>query len=125
MTAPPTTALDIADKIRAALTSADLAGFSELLSPDVTWGAPGDPNPTCRNRNQVMNWYRRGWEAGTRATVIEVSIHDSQLLVGMMVNREGEQAERWQVLEVGPDGVRDIRGYEDRASAAAACRVCN
>jgi ketosteroid isomerase-like protein len=117
----PATIDDIAANIEAALGAADLAGFGELLSPDVTWGAPGAKNPTCKSRDQVMSWYRRGWEEGTTARVLEVTVHGDRLLVGLMVRRDGEFNERWQVLLVGPDGVRDIRGYEDRATAEAAC----
>jgi hypothetical protein len=46
--------------------------------------------------------------------VIEVSVHGNAVLVGL---RSNDGADHWQVLRVGPDGVRDIRGYEDRASA--------
>ena len=74
MTDPPLNAEAIAGHVRAALEAGDLGSFGHLLSPDVTWGAPGDPKPTCRNREQVMAWYRRGWEDGTRARVVEVSV---------------------------------------------------
>ncbi|HEY3842432.1 MAG TPA: nuclear transport factor 2 family protein [Acidimicrobiales bacterium] len=113
------TAESIAGLVRAALASDDLAGFSELLDPAVQWGAPDDPTPTCRNREQVMTWYQRGWQAGTRARVTEVSVHGDKILVGLMVTREGDYGERWQILTVGPGGVTDIRGFEDRASAAS------
>jgi hypothetical protein len=114
-----TTAESIAGQVRAALGSADLAGFSDLLDPDVQWGAPDDPRPTCRNRQQVMTWYQRGWQTGTRARVTEVSVHGDKILVGLMVKRDGDYGERWQILTVGPGGVTDIRGFEDRASAAS------
>ncbi len=113
------TAESIAGQVRAALASADLAGFSGLLDPGVQWGAPDDSKPTCRNREQVMAWYQRGWQDGTRARVTEVSVHDDKILVGLTVKRDGDYGERWQILTVGPGGVTDIRGFEDRESAAS------
>jgi ketosteroid isomerase-like protein len=118
MTAGTPSAALLADRVRDALESGDLAEYAELLSPDVTWGAPGDPNPTCRNRNQVLTWYQRGQDAGTTARVTEVSAVDDKLLVGLMVRRGGDYGERWQILTVGPQGISDIRGFEDRRSAA-------
>jgi hypothetical protein len=115
----PHTAQGIAEHVRAALESEDLAHFSELLDPDVRWGAPGDATPSCQNRDQVLAWYRRGQEAGTTARVTELLVLDDKILVGLMVLRQGEYAERWQILTIGPGGVTDIRGFEDRRSAAS------
>jgi SnoaL-like domain len=111
----PLTAASIADRLHRALDAADLDETAALLSPDVQWGAPGDPTPPCRNRNQVLRWYAKGRARGRRATVTEVEVHGNALLVGVTLEG-GEQ--RWQVMRVGPQGVNDIRGYEDRSSAA-------
>jgi hypothetical protein len=110
------TAASIAERVRAALDSADLDEMATLLSPDVHWGAPGDPTPPCRNRSQVLRWFQNGRDAGRRASVAEVTVHGNALLVGMQLDDGGQ---RWQVMRVGPTGVNDIRGYEDRPSAAA------
>ncbi|HEX3334539.1 MAG TPA: nuclear transport factor 2 family protein [Acidimicrobiales bacterium] len=112
----PMTAAGIADRVRSALDSADLDEFADLLSPDVHWGAPGDANPPCQNRKQVLAWYTKGRDQGRRATVDMVEVHGNALLVGL--HQDGEQ-QRWQVLRVGPDGVNDIRGYERREDALA------
>ena len=48
---------ELLDPLRTALEAQDLNAFTELLCPDVTWGAPGDPNPPCRNSRQVVQWY--------------------------------------------------------------------
>ena len=79
----PITPAAVAGRIRDALDAADLAAFSDLLSPDVHWGAPGDPNPTCRNRDQVLKWYEKGRASGRRGTVTEVSVHGNAVLVGL------------------------------------------
>jgi ketosteroid isomerase-like protein len=110
------TAAGIAERVRAALDNEDLDEFAALLSPDVHWGAPGDANPPCQNRDQVLKWYRKGRERRRRATVDLVEVHGNALLVGM---HQGDGEERWQVLRVGPDGVNDIRGYECREDAVA------
>ncbi len=111
----PLTAASIAGRVRRALDAADLDEFAALLSPDVQWGAPGDPTPPCRNRNHVLRWYAKGRAKGRRATVTEVEVQGNALLVGVTLE-DGE--ERWQVMRVGPQSVNDIRGYEDRSSAA-------
>jgi hypothetical protein len=120
----PWTAARIAEPVRAALEAADLAAFGQLLSPDVQWGPPGSKNPPCKNREQVLTWYSRGRSAGARAQVIELTVEGDRLLVGLAVARDPEHpgvaSERWQVLTVGPQGVRDIRGYEERHQASAA-----
>jgi len=110
------TAAGIADRVRVALGNADLEEFAALLSPDVHWGAPGDANPPCQNRAQVLAWYKKGRDRGRRARVDHVEVHGNALLVGL---REVDGAQRWQVLRVGPDGVNDIRGYERREEAVA------
>jgi hypothetical protein len=115
--AKPVTVEEVAAHVKEALESNDLERFAELLSPDVHWGAPGDATPPCQNRQQVLKWYAKGREAGRRvATVTHVEVRGNAVLVGMRLEG-GEQS--WQVLRVGPDGVNDIRGFEDRDQAAA------
>ena len=114
---PPLTAASIAERVRRALETADLDEFAALLSPDVQWGSPGDPTPPCRNRSQVLRWYAKGRAEGRRAGVSAVEVHGDALVVHLRLDDGGE---RWQVMRVGPDGVEDIRGYEDRRSATGA-----
>jgi ketosteroid isomerase-like protein len=112
--------------IRAAWESADLDAVTALLAPDVTWGAPGDPIPTCQNREQVLSWYERSFSRGVRGSVVDVAWVGERVVVGLLVtgteNAEayGGQVERWQVLAIRDGLIRDIRGYEDRASAVDA-----
>jgi hypothetical protein len=115
--AKPMTAKEVAAHVKEVLESNDLERFAELLSPDVHWGAPGDASPPCQNRKQVLTWYSKGREAGRRvATVTHVEVRGSAVLVGMRLEG-GEQ--QWQVLRVGPDGVNDIRGFEEQDRAAS------
>jgi len=115
--AQPLTAATIADRVRRALETADLDEFAALLRPDVQWGPPGDPTPPCRNRSQVLRWYAKGQAEGRRASVVDVEVYGDALVVHVRLEGGGV---RWQVMRVGPNGVDDIRGYEDRESATAA-----
>ena|SRR5258708_7370900 len=114
----------VAERVRVALESGDLDAISELLDPNVRWGAPGDDAPSCQNRRQVLAWYRRGREAGVRARVTELTVYGNKILVGLKVSgnrtagREGGVADRWQVLTVSEGRIVDIRGFEERDEAA-------
>jgi ketosteroid isomerase-like protein len=114
---------EMASHVRAALAAEDLTAFSELLDPDVTWGAPGARNPSCKNRTQVLTWYQRGREAGVRGSVIDVEVIGDRLLVSMSVRNtenareRGGAALRYQVLTVRNGRIVDIVGFDDKAEA--------
>jgi len=117
---------EVARQVSVALEAADLAAFSDLLDPDVTWGAPGDPSPPCQNREQVLAWYQRGRKSGVRAQVSEVVVLGDRILVGLVLvgndaaRERGGLALRWQVLTVRDGRVVDIRGFEKRSDAVEA-----
>jgi ketosteroid isomerase-like protein len=122
----PTSVMDdLARQVRAALEAADPSSFRALLDPDVTWGAPGARQPSCRNRDQVLAWYERGRQAGTRAQVADVSVLGDRLLVALTVRGSpsaedrGGAAQRWQVLTVRHGRIVDIVGFDDRMDATA------
>ena len=123
MAADPVRMAEIADQIHVALESADLLAYRDLLDPNVTWGAPDDSNPGCRNRDEVLAWYRRGRADGVRATVTEADAHGDKILVGLRVVDErspgepGNPTERWQILTISKGLISDIRGFEDRSQA--------
>jgi len=120
----------VARQVRAALQAADLSAFSDLLDPEVRWGAPGDSSPACQNRAQVLAWYERGREAGVRARVCETVLAVDRILVGLRVMGLGAagssvaadvggEANRWQVLTVRDGRIVDIVGFDERSHAAA------
>lgn len=120
----------LAGRVRSALESGDLDAIRDLLDPDARWGAPEGPSDTdCRNRGEVIAWWAGARAAGVRAVVTEVTVGPGTLLVGLEVTgtpaaREaGGAAGRWQVLTVKGDRIADIRGFEDRAAAAARAGV--
>jgi ketosteroid isomerase-like protein len=116
----------IAGQVAAALGAADLAAYSDLLDPAVTWGSPGHPEWGCQRRAQVLAWYGRGREAGTRATVTETAVSGDKILVGLKVtgrlSEDGSPVgdeDRWQILTVRNGRVTDIVGFGDRDEAVS------
>ena len=109
--------------VRQALVAEDLTAFTELLDPDVTWGAPGARNPSCKSRDQVLAWYQRGRDAGLRGSVHDVEILGDRLLVSLSVRgienakERGGTALRFQVLTVRSGKIVDIVGFDDRTEA--------
>jgi ketosteroid isomerase-like protein len=114
---------EVAELVRQAMVTEDLPAFTELLDPNVTWGAPGSRNPSCKSRDQVVEWYRRGRDAGIRGSLQDVEIVGDRLLVSMSV-RGTEQAEerggaalRFQVLTVRSGRIAEIVGFDDKTEA--------
>ena len=118
------------ERVRLALESGDLDAIRDLLDPAARWGAPEGPDEAdCQNRNQVVAWWARARAAGARAVVTEVTAGAGTLLVGLevtgipAVREAGQAAQRWQVLTLRGDRIVDIRGFDDRAIAAARAGV--
>jgi len=115
----------IAERVKAAYDAADLSAFSDLLAEDVTWGAPDDTSPECKNRTQVLAWYQQGRESGMRSQVSEIVALGNRLIVGLRVtgNRAPESSdgahERWQILTVSGGRIVDIVGFDTREEAMA------
>jgi len=112
-------------RVKLALEEADLTAYGELLDPGVRWGPPEGRSPVCKNREQVLRWYQRGQNSGTRAQVSEVSVIGDRLLVGLSVagtpaaKKRGGRADRWQVLTVRDGRIVEIVGFEERSQALA------
>ena len=120
----------LARRVRAALESGDLDAIRDLLDPGARWGAPEGPSDAdCHNRDQVIAWWASARAAGAQAVVTEVTVGTGTLLVGLDVtgtpaaHEAGGTAERWQVLTVRDGRIADIRGFDDRAAAAARAGV--
>jgi ketosteroid isomerase-like protein len=114
---------EMAGLVRNALAAEDLSAFTELLDPEVTWGAPGARNPSCTNRNQVLTWYQRGRDAGVRGSVSDVEVLGDRLLVSMRLRgtenarQRGGAALRFQVLTIRSGKVVEIVGFDDKTEA--------
>ncbi len=115
----------LADRVRSALASGDVAAFAGLLDPKVRWGPPRDPSPPCQSREQVLAWYQRGRKAGMTADITSVEVVGGSILVGLVVRgspaarERGGQTLRWQVLTVSHGAVAEIVGFATRAEAVA------
>jgi ketosteroid isomerase-like protein len=112
----------LAERVALALRAADPVQFADLLDSQVTWGAPGDPSPSCRNRQQVLAWYQRGRADGRRDHIRSVTAHGDKILVSMTItspeaSTSGQGIPRWQVLTVVDGRITDIRGYDDEIAA--------
>jgi hypothetical protein len=121
---------ELIERVTLALESGDLGAIGELLDPGARWGAPDGPHEAdCQNRDQVVAWWAGARGAGARAVVTEVIAGAGTLLVGLEVTgtaaarESGGAAERWQVLTLRGDRIVDIRGFDDRATAAARAGV--
>ena len=113
----------LARQVTEAVEAADLDALAGLLDPGVRWGPPGDPVPPCRDREQVMAWYRRARDAGARARVTETVVCGDKLLVGLKVTGgggagPGEEADRWQGFTVADGRITAITGFGDRDEGA-------
>jgi hypothetical protein len=114
----------LATRVRVALESADVSQFGELLDPNVRWGAPDDPRPSCQSRDEVLAWYGRGRAAGRRARVIDVRAHGNKILVQLTVSTPSQdgaaiESDRWQVLTCARGRIVDIRGFDTSDEAVA------
>src|SRR5437870_121995 len=90
----------LADQVRTALNSGDVARMTGLLHRDVQWGAADDPNPSCKNRAEVLAWYTQRQGEGVSARVTDVTAQGDKILLGVRVARSGADGEvdRWQVM---------------------------
>jgi len=116
---------DVAHELRLALETADLSMFGELLDDNVTWGPPDVEPAPCQNRQQVLAWYQRARASGARATISEVDVIGSRILVGLVTRGtpdardRGGHATRWQIYSVREGRVVDIVGFEQKTEALA------
>ncbi len=122
---------ELSERVRAALEAGDLDAYQDLLDPDVHWGPADEPEWGCRNRRQVLTWYKAARDKGTTATVTEVLLGTDCILVGLSVSRPpaadelDAAAPRWQVLAVKDGRIVDIAGFDDRSQAAARAGIAN
>ena len=115
---------ELVESVRSAMANADLDAFVNLCADNVHWGAPGDSQGGCHNRDQVRSWYESAIERGVRAEVIEIVEGPTSLLVGLTLSgssaaeEQGGRVERWQVFAIRDGRIIDICGFDDRTEAA-------
>jgi hypothetical protein len=115
-----TNAATLAPRIKDLLEDGEFDALAAVLDPQVTWSAPDSPDDGCRDRAAVLDWWRRAYDAGMRAEVAHAEVHGEAILVSLHVRGGPNGArDRFQVLVVGPRGVRSIVGFETHAEALA------
>jgi ankyrin repeat protein len=110
---------DIARHLETAAGDLDLDLLGSLLHPDVRWTG------LCRDRAQVLDWYRAVLAEGIEASVRSVEVDRDAVLLGLLVTRPARGARPappeplFQVFTVRDAQIVEIRGYPDRATALA------
>jgi ankyrin repeat protein len=109
---------DIARHLETACRDLDLELLASLLHPQVHWAQ-------CGNDDEVLDWYRRLFAAGTRPTVHSAEVDGDAVVLGITAVWGAEGArpappERlYQVFTVSGTEIVQIQGYPDRSSALA------
>ena len=110
---------EIARQLETACRDLDLDLLGSLLDPEVRWTG------LCRDRTQVLDWYRYLIAEGTTAAVRSVQVDRDAVVLGLAVSRRAEGArpappqQLYQVFTVDDARIVEIRGYGDRDSALA------
>ncbi|MGD0706324.1 MAG: ankyrin repeat domain-containing protein [Trebonia sp.] len=110
---------EIASHLETACGELDLDLLGSLLHPEVRWTG------LCRDRAQVLDWYRDLIAEGTEATVRSAEVDRDAVVLGLAVVRRAQGArpappqQLYQVFTVQGAHIVEIRGYADRDSALA------
>lgn len=123
----PSDDLVLANQIRQAFRTHDIAAFGALLSDDVRWGDDDHPR-RCRNRSDVLSTFDRLLSSGVDGTITEMVTGAAGILCRLSVtwpennSRLGER-DLYHVYLVTDGRISEIRRYDDRRSAAEAAGV--
>ncbi len=108
---------EIARHLETAARDLDLDLLGSLLHPDVRWTG------LCKDRTQVLDWYRAVLAEGIEASVRSVEVDRDAVVLGLTVGRRAQGARPappeplYQVFTVRDAQIVEIRGYPDRDSA--------
>ena len=108
---------EIAGHLETACRDLDLDLLGSLLHPEVRWTG------LCRDRAQVLDWYRDRIAEGTVATVRSAEVDRDAVILELAVAGRAEGAtpappqRLYQVFTVEDAYVVEIRGYGDRDGA--------
>jgi ankyrin repeat protein len=108
---------EIARQLETAAQDVDLDLLGSLLHPEVRWTG------LCKDRSQVLDWYRAVLAEGIEASVRSVEVDRDAVVLGLTVGRRAQGARPappqplYQVFTVRDAQIVEIRGYPDRASA--------
>ncbi len=108
---------EIARQLEIAAQDVDLDLLGSLLHPEVHWTG------LCKDRSQVLDWYRAVLAEGIEASVRSVEVDRDAVVLGLTVGRRAQGARPappqplYQVFTVRDAQIVEIHGYPDRASA--------
>jgi ankyrin repeat protein len=108
---------EIARQLETVSRDLDLDLLGSLLHPQVHWTG------LCKDRTQVLDWYRAVLAEGIEASVRSVEIDRDAVVLGLAVSRRAQGARPappqplYQVFTVRDAQIVEIRGYPDRDSA--------
>jgi hypothetical protein len=108
---------EIARHLETAARDHDLDLLGSLLHPEVRWTG------LCRDREQVLDWFRAVLAEGMEASVHSVEVDRDAVVLGLTVTRRAQGARPappqplYQAYTVHGAQVVEIRGYPDRDSA--------
>jgi len=108
---------EIARQLQTAAQDVDLDLLGSLLHPEVRWTG------LCKDRSQVLDWYRAVLAEGLEASVRSVEVDRDAVVLGLTVGRRAQGARPappqplYQVFTVRDAQIVEIHGYPDRASA--------
>ncbi len=123
----PRSVAAVADELRRAYDSTDLARLAPLLAPDVEWG-DGDNERHCRTAEQVLATYATLADAGVTGEITALHVGPRGVACELALNWPApadadRRASMVQVFLVSDGLVREIRGYDDRNPALAAIGI--
>jgi ankyrin repeat protein len=110
---------EIARQLETVSRDLDLDLLGSLLHPQVRWTG------LCKDRTQVLDWYRAVLAEGIEASVRSVEVDRDAVVLGLAVSRPAQGARPappqplYQVFTVRDAQIVEIHGYPDRASALA------
>jgi ketosteroid isomerase-like protein len=118
---------DLADRLRAALSSRDLEAFGTLLSDDVRWGSDDHPR-ACRNRSDVLATFDRLMSEGAEGVITELTVGTEGILCGLAVSwptpsQHPDDRRLFHVYLLRGGRIVQIQRYDERAAAAEAAGV--
>jgi ankyrin repeat protein len=108
---------EIARHLETVSRDLDLDLLASLLHPQVRWTG------LCKDRTQVLDWYRAVLAEGIEASVRSVEVDRDAVVLGLAVSRRAQGARPappqplYQVFTVRDAQIVEIRGYPDRDSA--------
>ena len=110
---------EIARHLETAARDLDLDLLGSLLHPEVRWTG------LCKDRTQVLDWYRAVLAEGIEASVRSVEVDRDAVVLGLAVAgratgaRPAPPQQVYQAFTVDGGQIVEIRGYPDRRSALA------